>query len=200
MSNYNPQVTKYIDQAPDFEQPILNKIREMVHECSAEIEEKMRWGFVTFDYKGKGLLYLKALKERVNFGFWFDKMVFMSAKLSPEAKKYQNMSEINSVTELPPVEVLQELMQIGMDNIAQGKRLVPKPKAKKELVIPDFFIQALAKDKLAEQNFAQMSPSHKKEYVEWIVEAKTDETRNKRIAQMLEQLKEKKSKNWKYQK
>jgi uncharacterized protein YdeI (YjbR/CyaY-like superfamily) len=66
-------------------------------------------------------------------------------------------------------------------------------------VIPDYFPGILAKNKKAKANFEQMSPSHKREYIEWIVDAKTDETREKRIKQMMEQLAEGKSKHWKYQ-
>ncbi|MEO7266129.1 MAG: YdeI/OmpD-associated family protein, partial [Ferruginibacter sp.] len=42
--------------------------------------------------------------------------------------------------------------------------------------------------------------SHKKEYLQWITEAKTEDTRNKRMATAIEWIAEGKGRNWKYQK
>ncbi len=44
-----------------------------------------------------------------------------------------------------------------------------------------------------------MSPSQKREYSEWIVEAKTDATRDKRLGIAVGWIAEGKSRNWKYQ-
>jgi uncharacterized protein YdeI (YjbR/CyaY-like superfamily) len=77
----------------------------------------------------------------------------------------------------------------------------PKPKAgKKELVVPDYVTAALKKNKKAQSAFDAFSYSHRKEYVEWITDAKTDETRRRRIATALEWIAEGKSRNWKYEK
>jgi bacteriocin resistance YdeI/OmpD-like protein len=48
--------------------------------------------------------------------------------------------------------------------------------------------------------FTGFSPSHKREYIEWISEAKTAETRQRRMATALEWLSEGKARHWKYQK
>jgi uncharacterized protein YdeI (YjbR/CyaY-like superfamily) len=81
----------------------------------------------------------------------------------------------------------------------KGIKIVkPKSTEKKELVVPDYFIKALNKNKKAFQTFEAFSYSNKKEYTEWITEAKTDETRNKRIALAIEMMAEGKSRNWKY--
>lgn len=75
-----------------------------------------------------------------------------------------------------------------------------KPTDKKELVVPDYFTKALKKNKTSFETFNNFSYSHKKEYVEWITDAKTEDTRNKRIATSVEWLSEGKSRMWKYSK
>ena len=64
----------------------------------------------------------------------------------------------------------------------------------------DAFAAALKKNKKAQVVWEGFSPSHRREYIEWIAEAKTDVTRDKRIATTLEWLIEGKSRNWKYEK
>ena len=79
--------------------------------------------------------------------------------------------------------------------------LAPKPSAaaKKDLVVPDDLVSALKKNKKAQAQFDNFSYSHRKEYVQWITEAKTEPTRNKRLATTVEWLAEGKSRNWKYE-
>jgi uncharacterized protein YdeI (YjbR/CyaY-like superfamily) len=74
---------------------------------------------------------------------------------------------------------------------------VKAPKAAVET--PGEFAAALEKNKSASKVFAAFSPSCKREYVEWIADAKRDETRQKRIAQAVEWIAEGKQRNWKYQ-
>jgi uncharacterized protein YdeI (YjbR/CyaY-like superfamily) len=61
------------------------------------------------------------------------------------------------------------------------------------------FQAALRKNAKAGAVFAAFSPSAKREYVEWIAEAKRPETRDKRIATAVEWIAEGKQRNWKYQ-
>jgi bacteriocin resistance YdeI/OmpD-like protein len=44
----------------------------------------------------------------------------------------------------------------------------------------------------------KFSPSHRREYIEWLTEAKTEATRAKRLATALEWMAEGKPRNWKY--
>ena len=50
----------------------------------------------------------------------------------------------------------------------------------------------------ARATFEGFRPSHKREYLEWIIEAKTDETRRKRLDTAVEWMAEGKPRNWKY--
>ena len=82
----------------------------------------------------------------------------------------------------------------------KGIKVQKKPVAHKELIVPDDLNKALSKNKAAKAAFENFSNSHRREYVEWINEAKTEPTRNKRLATTVEWLSEGKSKNWKYEK
>ncbi len=68
------------------------------------------------------------------------------------------------------------------------------------LAAPDYLLAALGANQRARATFEAGSPSFKREYVEWLVDAKTDVTRDKRLAQTIEWLAEGKSRNWKYAK
>ena len=59
---------------------------------------------------------------------------------------------------------------------------------------------ALDKNRKAKTSFDELSPSHRREYLEWITEARTDATRDKRIATAVEWISEGKPRNWKYEK
>ena len=65
--------------------------------------------------------------------------------------------------------------------------------------MPDHFLAAIKKNKKALAAYEKFSPSHRREYIEWIIGAKTDATRDKRVAQAVEWMAEGKSRNWKYQ-
>jgi uncharacterized protein YdeI (YjbR/CyaY-like superfamily) len=83
-----------------------------------------------------------------------------------------------------------------------GVKPAPRPRAtgKKELVVPDYLAAALKKNKKALATFGQFNYSNKKEYVEWIGEAKTEETRKTRLQTAVEWMSEGKARNWKYAK
>jgi len=112
-----------------------------------------------------------------------------------------SLGRITSIKDLPSDKVIIGFIKVAKKLNDDGVKLPPRKKktAKKELIVPDYMIKTLKKDKKAFATFEAFSPSHKREYVEWITEAKTDETRNKRMATMLEWLAEGKSRNWKYQ-
>jgi uncharacterized protein YdeI (YjbR/CyaY-like superfamily) len=77
-------------------------------------------------------------------------------------------------------------------------RSAPRPAEKKGLEIPDYLGAALKKNKKALATFEQFNYSNKKEYVEWITEAKTDGTRKKRLDTAIEWMSKGKVRNWKY--
>lgn len=73
-----------------------------------------------------------------------------------------------------------------------------KPKKRKPIEVPDYFATALKKNARARKTFEGFPPSHRREYLEWVTEAKREETRNQRLTTSIEWLAEGKARNWKY--
>ena len=197
-------VDAYIAKAADFARPILNHIRELVHKTCPEVEEKMKWSFPHFDYKGEMMCSMAAFKQHAVFGFW--KASLMKDPVLVETAKSEvamgHLGRLTSIKDLPADKKMTAWIKEAMALNDKGIKLAAKPKTtdKKEMVVPDYFIKALSKNKKAKQTFESFAYSHKKEYLQWIAEAKTEETRNKRIAAAIEMMSEGKSRNWKYAK
>jgi hypothetical protein len=199
MADRNKRFDDYIEKSAGFAQPILRYLREVVHEACPEVEEEMKWSFPNFMYKGI-FCSMAAFKEHCSFGFWKASLIFESGQ--PNAKDGMgHFGRITSIKDLPPKRVLsayiKEAKRLNEEGIAKQK---PKPsKEKKALVVPPYFLAAVKKNKKSLATFERFPYSHKKEYVEWVTEAKTEETRNRRLATTVEWLAEGKSRNWKYE-
>jgi uncharacterized protein YdeI (YjbR/CyaY-like superfamily) len=184
----------YIAKSADFAKPILIHVRELMHKACPEVEEKIRWGFPNFDYKDQPMCIMAAFKQHCTIGFW------KSSLIKGLENKLGKRTRVTSMKDLPPDNQLLGFIKEAMKINEQGIK-VPKTKSteKKELVVPDYFTKALSKNKKALKIFESSSYSFKKEYTDWITEAKTEETRNKRMASALEWIAEGKGRNWKYE-
>jgi len=201
MGKKDKKIDDYISKSADFAKPILNHIRQLVHNACPQVEESIKWGFPNFDYKGP-FCSMAAFKQHCSFGFW--KAIIMKDAEKLKANQEDAMAhlgKIKSLADLPEDTILIGYIKEAARLNDEGIKLPPRKKnaEKKELIVPGYFTKALSKNKIAYQIFESFSPSHKKEYVEWITEAKTEETRNKRMTKALEQIVEKKSLNWKYE-
>ncbi len=196
-------IDQYIVKSADFAKPILNHIRELVHKACPDAEEKTKWGMPHFDYKGKMMCHMAAFKQHAAMGFWFG-AIMKDAVLLENAKSEVAMGHLGRITslkDLPPDKKIIVWIKESMELIDKGVKLpVKKATVKKEIAAPDYFIKALAKNKKAKQVFDNFAPSHKKEYLEWITGAKTEETRNRRMDTAIELIAEGKGRNWKYEK
>lgn len=203
MEQYDARVNAYIAKAAPFAHPILEHIREIVHEASPLITETVKWGMPFFDYKGP-VCMMAAFKQHCGFGFWkssrlSDPNGFL--KGSDEEAAAGSFGRIMSVADLPPADVLKDFVLQAIAINESGIKEAKKPSAPKaELAMPTDFNQLLGSNQRALANFVDFSPSKKREYIEWIVDAKSDATRQKRMEQALEWISEGKSRNWKYQK
>lgn len=195
------RIDAYIEKSADFAKPILSELRAIVHDTCPAVEETIKWSSPAFMYKGI-LCMTPAFKQHCALVFWNG-----GPKIDPKYDKSAagrgQFGRITSLKDLPPKRILAGYIQQAMVLNEQGikpSRPKRKPREKKELVVPSYFTAALKKNKKANAAFDAFSYSHKKEYVEWITDAKTDETRQRRIATALEWLAEGKSRNWKYEK
>ena len=198
MPTLDPRVDAYIDKSADFAKPVLIHLRRLVHKACPDIIETMKWSFPHFDHKGT-VCSMASFKQHCAFGFWKQSLMEQDA-FPAEKTAMGSFGRITSVKDLPSDKAMIQLIQQAVELNEKGVKLVKKPVEKKELVIPKDLTAALSKNKTANATFDKFAYSHKKEYVQWIEEAKTEATRNKRIATTVEWLSEGKSRNWKYEK
>jgi uncharacterized protein YdeI (YjbR/CyaY-like superfamily) len=195
------RVDAYIATAPDFAKPILNHLRELVHTACPDVEESMKWSRPHFLRHGTLFCGMSAFKHHCAFGFWLgEKVLGAAGQEGNEKNGAGHFGRITSLADLPGDKQLLAYIKkaVELNDSGVKRPAPPRSKGNRELTIPDYFTAALNKNKKALAAFEAFSYSHKKEYVEWITEAKRDETRQKRIETMLVWLSEGKSRNWKY--
>ena len=197
------KVDDYIAKAAPFAQPVLEHLRAVVHDACPSVEEAWKWNFPNFLYKGAILCTMSAFKEHCSFGFWKGSLLSDPDKLLPTTGKtgMGHLGKITSLSDLPSDEIMKKYIKEAMRLNDEGVKLPPKTKATapKDIAVPGYFTEALEASEKAKLAFNQFPYSHKKEYIEWFEDAKTEATRNKRVAQALQWLEEGKSRNWKYQ-
>jgi len=198
MGTRDPRVTAYITQAAPFARPILTHLRELVHAACPEAEETLKWRMPVFMYHGI-LCSMAAFKEHAAFGFWKGSLVFDSDKAREAMGTF---GRLTAVADLPSKRALTAYVRKAMTLNAEGITAPPRRAArpKPPLRTPPDLGAALRKHTKARATWEDSSPSHRREYVEWITEAKRPETRARRVATTVEWLAEGKSRNWKYEK
>ena len=198
MGTRDKRVDAYIAKSADFARPILEHIREVVHEGCPEVEETIKWGFPNFLHKGM-LCNMAAFKEHCAFGFWKAKLVLDESDRRPDEAMGQ-LGRITRLADLPPrrklVGYVKKARELNDAGVKVARRRAATPRA--ALEPPAELIAALKKSKKAKDSFEAFPPSHKREYIEWITEAKTDATRQRRLAQAIEWIADGKPRNWKY--
>jgi uncharacterized protein YdeI (YjbR/CyaY-like superfamily) len=203
MAVTEPRVDAYIEKSADFAQPILARIRSIIHKHCPEVEEKIKWSSPHFDYRGAPLCHMAAFKQHCGFGFWKASLIHgLKDMVIPEEEQAMgSLGKITSVQDLPDEKILAGYIHEAMLLNEKGITLkAAKVSDKKELVVPKELEEALKANMPARETFERFSYSHKKEYAEWIAGAKTEATRQRRLETALEWLAEGKSRDWKYKK
>ena len=195
MPKKDPRVDAYIRKSAHFAQPILKHLRSVIHAACPEVEETVKWNMPSFMYKGI-LCGMAAFKGHCTFGFWKHALVVGERDQQNEAMG--QFGRITSIADLPSDKILIGYIKKAMQLNDAGIRLPRTVKPKKELVVPGDLTAALKKNGKAKAAFENFTPSHKREYVEWITEAKRDETRQQRLRTTIEWLAKGKPRNWKY--
>ncbi len=197
MSKKDPRVDAYIAKSPEFARPILTHLRELVHATCPDVEETMKWSFPNFMYKGM-FCSMASFKEHCSFGFWKGSLIVKDGKRETE-KGMGHLGRITTVSDLPTKKVMTGYIKTAMKLNDEGVK--PPTRVKKpprELIVPEDLAARLKDNKKARATFEGFSPSNKREYVDWITEAKTEATRVKRLETTIEWLAEGKVRNWKY--
>jgi len=197
MPKKDPRIDAYIAKSADFSKPILTRIRKLVHAACPGVTETIKWNSPFFEHKGI-LLATPAFKHHCALIFWKGRLLFkeLPARDNPR-KKFRR---ITSLADLPEDKILTSYIKkaIELNDAGIKNPVIRKLKSKRKLVVPAYFLAALTKNKNALATFENSTPSHKWEYVEWIAEAKREETRVQRLQTAIRWLAEGKSRNWKY--
>ncbi len=204
---FDPRIDAYIAKSQPFAQPILLHLRELVHKACPGVVETIKWSRPFFEYKGVILGNMSAFKEHCSFGFWGEEIsaVLREAKvLQPDAMG--SLGRLTQIEDLPAKKQMLDLLRKAVAFIDSGQ--YTSPIAARQRVVkapapavkaPPEFTKALKANRKASAVFSALSPSCKREYVEWIADAKRAETREKRIATAIDWISEGKQRNWKYQ-
>lgn len=198
MGTRDPRIDAYIEKSAPFAQPILRRLRDVVHAACPETVEAVKWSMPHFTYKGAILCGMAAFKNHAVFGFWRGSLIVDDPKARTAMGQYGCLAK---ASDLPARSVLEGQVKKAMELTDAGVK-APRDKTKKPwtpLRSPTDLKEALAKNKKARDAYEDFSPSHKREYLEWITEAKQPDTRKRRLAQAIEWMAEGKSRNWKYQ-
>ena len=199
----DPGIDAYIERAAPFARPILVHVRALVHQACPGVEETIKWGMPTFMHAGGILCGMAAFKQHASFGFWKHAMVVGEGERADEKPRdgMGSYGKLTSLDDLPAKKALlahiHKAMKLNEDGVKvpAARKAAPRPAPE----TPADLLAAFKQDKAAQATFDAFPPSCKREYIEWIVEAKREDTRAKRLAQAVEWLAEGKRRNWKYE-
>jgi len=194
MPKLDPRVDAYIDSAAEFARPVLAHVRALVHRTCPDVEETLKWRMPTFMYHGI-LCGMAAFKEHVSFGFWKHALV-VGAGVPRDGMG--SFGKLTRVADLPSKTVLAGYIKKAMQLNAGGVKIPRGARKRAPLAAPADLLAALRKNRRAQDTFDAFSATNRREYIEWLLEAKREQTRAKRLAQAVEWMAQGKVRNWKY--
>ena len=210
MGKRDPRVDAYIRRQADFAIPILERLRDLTHEACPDVEETIKWSMPFFQESGALLSHMAGFKRHASYGFWKHALVVGDGAKPRDGEAdgtgpegMGSLGKLASVDDLPAkrqlIALIRKAARLNREGVkvTGARKSAPKPAA----VVPDDLAAALAMKKHAKANatFDAFAPSHRREYIEWITQAKREDTRARRLAQTLEWLAEGKARNWKYE-
>jgi uncharacterized protein YdeI (YjbR/CyaY-like superfamily) len=198
MSSTDPRIDAYIEKSRPFAQPILKRIRKAVHAACPDAEESIKWGMPAFSYKGP-LVGMAAFKAHCALAFW---KASLMKSLPPNTRKdaMGQFGRFESIADVPSEAALVKMVKEAAALNDAGAKVPRAAKAPKPpLKTPSGMLAALKKNGQANAAWQRFPPSHRREYIEWITEAKTDETRDRRLATAVSWIAQGKGRNWKYE-
>lgn len=191
------RIDAYIARQADFARPILEHLRASVHAACPGCEETLKWSAPAFLYKGEQLAMMAAFKAHATFGFWKGSLV--TGDTDKQRSAMGQFGRLTSIDDLPDEETLRDLIRKAMDLTDKGVKPARTKHPKPDIPMPDDLRAALDAEPKAAASFDGFPPGARRDYLEWITEAKRPETREKRIAQAVEWMAQGKKRNWKYE-
>jgi uncharacterized protein YdeI (YjbR/CyaY-like superfamily) len=201
MSTKDSRVDAYIARSADFARPILNRLRKVVHAGCPDVDETIKWGFPHFMYKGI-LCSMASFKNHCTFGFWKEALLKDRHKALGKVDEpaMGQFGRITAISDLPDEKTLLRYVRdaIALNDQGVKRPAGSRPRRKRELNVPSYFMNALQRNKKAQVTFKGLSYTNKREYVEWVTEAKGEETRQRRLDTAVAWMADGKARNWKY--
>lgn len=199
MPKKDPRIDAYIAKAQPFAQPVLKHLRKLIHQTCPQVEETIKWGMPSFEYKGPFCSFA-SFKQHAVFGFWKTALLKdPKGYLEAKNKAMGSLGRITDKKDLPPDKAILDFIKQAKKLNDEGVKLPPRhKKTAEEVKMPSFFKRALEANKKAAAHFEKFPPGQKKEYIVWLTEAKTEATREKRLETAIEWISEGKIRNWKY--
>lgn len=203
MPKLNPAFDQYISKSADFAKPIMDHLRRIIHETCPEVTEVIKWGIPHFDYQGDIMCILAAYKHHCSFSLYkAELMIDPKIRESVKAgKRMGYMDKLKTLADLPKEKILANYIREAMTlNVNGSKKIKPKPATPKTIKMPDDFAEKLTENPKAKGIFETKSETFRKNYLIWITDAKTEETRQKRMDESLAWIAEGKGRFWQYEK
>ena len=184
------RVDAYISKSAEFAKPILTRIRAAVHKGHPRVTETIKWGVPAYVDERGILCMTAAFKQHCAWVFWTGR--------KPSSVDAMALRRITAVSELPDQQMLVRLVKEAATRVRVVGKKSPGQRRTRPVKIPVYFARELSKNSKARAAFEAFPPSHRREYVEWVDSAKTDETRQRRLATAITWISSGKSRNWKY--
>ena len=195
----SPAVEAYIAKSAEFARPILTRVRAAMHKACPRMEETIKWGVPFFEYRGV-VANMAAFKQHASFGFWKQNLMKDPAGLFPSrGESSMGGKKFRSVAELTPDSILIRYVNAAVAlNETGTKRPRPPRKKRPPPKAPPDLAAALKRNAMARASYEAFTASQRREYVDWITEAKREATREQRLATAIEWMAAGKPRNWKY--
>ena len=194
------QINQYIAAQPKWQRKLLVRLRQLVHATDPEIEEVWRWSGPHFDRNG---IMVGIFAHKTCVSVWFHKGALVKdpkqlfeavAKDEDKGMRVYKLKEGDAIDEKGFQGLMKEAVKLNLD----GVKLPDAKGPRKKLEVPPELEAVLQKDEMAWDQWTRFNYTHKKEYVEWITDAKKEETRKRRIAQAFQMIREGEGKEDKY--
>ena len=176
-------VDDYIAGAEHWQAELV-RLREIL--LATELSETVKWGAPCYTFADKNVVGMGAFKSYC--GLWF----YQGALLSDPEKVLLNAQEgktkalrqwrFESKRQIK-VRQIKAYVAEAIQLQQQGKEI--KPVRAKTLDLPPQLKSALAANKKYKAAFESLTPGKQREYAQYIIEAKRDETKTKRLEKII---------------
>ncbi|MCB0792148.1 MAG: DUF1801 domain-containing protein [Flavobacteriales bacterium] len=196
------RINSHIAEQDEWKRRLMVRLRQLIHQVDPGIEETWRWNGPHFDRNGI-MLGMSAHKTCVSI--WFHKGALLKdprrlfeplEKDEAKGMRVYKLKESDAIDEKAFTELVKQAVKLNED----GVKLSEAKPARKTLVVPPELESVLKKDQHAMTNWEGFSYSKKKDYIEWVTDAKREETRKRRIAQAFQLIRDGLALNERYEK